>query len=109
MPIPNNESSSEKDIFFTDKFKTLVRSEKELLLRSASLTPALELNQVHAYRNDFYRLMRTQGVPSYLRWATAFINGITDPNQDISGMTSFYLISEPTLSAALARSSTVQG
>lgn len=109
MPIPNNEISSDKDVFFTDRFKTLVRSEKELLKRTAHTQSIVEQNVLHAYRNDFYRLLRNYKVPSYLWWATAYINGIEDPSQDVTGMTSFYTLDESTLSAAVSRSNTVQG
>lgn len=109
MPIPNNEINADKDVFFTDRFKTLVRSEKELLKRTATTRPILEQNVMYAFRNDFYRVLRIYNVPSYLWWCTAFINGIEDPTQDISEMTSFLEISESILSAALARSNTVRG
>lgn len=109
MPISSNVISENKEVFFTERFKTLVRSEKELLIKQASSAPILEPNQVQAYRNDFYRLIRTHGVESHLWWATAYINGIENPTQDISGMTSFLTINETVLASALARSNTVRG
>lgn len=109
MPIPNNDISSDKDVFFTARFKTLVRSEKEQLRRSANTQAVLEQNALYAYRNDFYRLLRSFGIPSHLWWATAYINGIEDPTQDISGMTFFYTLDETTLAGAISRSNTVQG
>jgi len=109
MPIPNNAIGADKDVYFTERFKTLVRSEKELFISTASSTPALEPHVVHAYRNDFYRLMRYYGVPSHLWWATAYINGVENPQQDVSGITSFLFINESTLSTAISRSNTVQG
>lgn len=109
MPIPNNAIGVDKDIYFTDRFKTLVRSEKELLVNTASSTAVLEPYVVNAYRNDFYRLMRHYGVPSHLWWATAYINGVEDPYQDVSGISSFLLINDSTLSTAISRSNTVQG
>lgn len=109
MPIPNNEIGSDKDVFFTDSFKTLVRSEKELLKRTAHTKPIIEKNVLYAYRNDIYRLLRYLSVPSYLYWATAYINGIEDPTQDITHLSSIYLLDESTLSGAISRSNTVQG
>lgn len=109
MPIPNNTIGADKDVYFTERFKTLVRSEKELLVRTASTTALLEQHVVWAFRNDFYRLLRHYNVPSYLWWATAFINGVENPNQDVSTMTTFLTINENTLSSAIARSNTVQG
>lgn len=109
MPIPNNDVSSSKDVFFTERFKVLIRSEKELLIRQASSTAILETNQVQAYRNDFYRLMRAHNIEPHLWWATAYINGIENPSQDISGMVSFLTLNESTIASAIARSNTVRG
>lgn len=109
MPIPNNEINSDKDVFFTERFKTLVRSEKELLKRTAHSKPIIEKNVLYAYRNDIYRFLRHFNVESYMYWATAYINGIEDPTQDITHLTSIYLLDESTLSSAISRSNTVQG
>lgn len=109
MPIPNNEISPNKDVFFTERFRVLIRSEKELLLRQAASTAILEPNQVQAYRNDFYRLLRAHNIESHLWWATAYINGIENPSQDISGMTSFFTLNETAVASAIARSNTVRG
>jgi hypothetical protein len=109
MPIPNNTIGTDKDVYFTERFKTLVRSEKELLVRTASSTSLLEQHVLWAYRNDFYRLLRYYGIPSHLWWVTAYINGIENPMQDISKMVAFLRPDESTLSNAIARSNTVQG
>lgn len=109
MPIPNNVMGSDKDVFYTDRFKTLVRSERELLRKTANSQPILELNKLYAYRNDFYRLLRNYNIQPYLYWATAFINGIEDPSQDITHLTSFLTINEESLASAISRSNTVRG
>lgn len=109
MPISDNSIGSEKSVFFTDKFKVLVRSQKELLVRQAQVVPLIEPQVVNAFKNDFYRLIRFYGVPSYLWWATAYINGIENPTQDISGITSYLAINENLLASSIARSNTVRG
>jgi hypothetical protein len=108
MPIPNNESDNGKDIYYTEAFKTLVRSEKEILLRGSQLMPIVDRAMLYAFRNDFYRVMRVMNIPAHLRWATAFINDISDPNQDVSEMHSFQMINESDLNKAISRSNTVK-
>jgi len=109
MPIPNNESDNGKEFFYTDAFKILVRSEKEILLRTAQLMPIVDRAMLYAFRTDFYRVMRSMNIPAHLRWATAFINDINDPNQDVSDLHSFMAISESDLNKAISRSNTVKG
>lgn len=109
MPIPGTSSSSDKDVFYSDRFKTMVRSEKELFLRSVTNVPIMERNVLYAYRNDFYRLLRAYNVQPHMYWAVAYLNGIEDPTQDITHLTSFYNIDENILTKAMARSSTVRG
>ena len=109
MPIPNNAINSDKDVFFTERFKTLVRSEKELLKRTARTKPIIERNVLYAYRNDIYRLLRSFDIPSHMWWPTAYINDIEDPTQDITHLTLIYVIDETVLAGAISRSNTVQG
>ena len=98
-----------KDFYYTEEFKTLVRSEKEYFFNNATeesyLVPAI----VYAFRYDFYRILRESSVPQYLWWATAFINDVNDPFQDMSGLKKFYRIDEQLLEAAIARKNTVRG
>lgn len=109
MPIANNPAPADKDIFYTESFKTLVRSEKESLRNSAQLQIIQEPHVLNAYRNDFYRLLRHYGIGSHLYWANAYINNIENPTADISKMVSFLVLNEASLSAAIARSNTTQG
>jgi len=106
MPIANNDFSNGKDVFYTERYKTLVRSELELIRKEASYFPNVIPAVQQAYKNDFYRLLRSLGVPSYLWWTTAYINGITDPFEDISGLTLIYQVSEDALNARIARNNT---
>jgi hypothetical protein len=108
MPIPNNEADNGKELFYTDAFKILVRSEKEILLRGSQTIPIVDRAMLFAFRTDFYRVMRSMNVPAHLRWATAYINDIIDPNQDVSNLHSFQLINESDLNKAIARANTVK-
>ena len=108
MPLSNNDFNNDKDVYYTERFKTLVRSELELIKREAGFFQPVTPSVQHAFKNDFYRLLRVLGVPSYLWWVTAFINGITNPNQDVSGLTMIYRINEEALNTRIARNNTAR-
>lgn len=108
MPLANNDFSNGKEVYFTEAFKTMVRSERELLLRQTTEQPIKSPSDLHAYRYDIYRLLRTYKVPSYLWWVTAYLNGIEDPFADISGLSSIRMISEQALSDRIVRSNTTR-
>jgi len=108
MPLANTDFNNGKDVFYTERYKTLVRSELELIRKEADyfkqVVPAVQ----QAFKNDFYRLLRVLGVPSYLWWTTAYINGITDPHADISKMTLIYKVNESALNTRIARNNTTR-
>lgn len=109
MPIAEEGYSGDKAIFFTQEYKTLVRSEKEILLRSATTLPIMNRNELYAYRTDVYRLLRSLGVQPHMYWTVAFLNGIENPDQDVSHLTFIYTLDDRILEKALSRSNTVQG
>ena len=109
MPIANAGSSADKALFYTQAYKTLVRSQKEILLRGATVIPIVNRNELYAYRNDIYRLLRSLKIDPHMYWTIAFLNGIENPDQDISHLTSIYNISEQALEKALSRSNTTAG
>lgn len=109
MPIPGTTTSTSQDVFFTEAFKVIVRSEKEYLLSQATTVDLDKRYDVWACRNDFYKLMRNKKVPPYLYWVTAFLNDVLDPLQDITDMEFFYQINETILSKVIARSKTMAG
>lgn len=108
MPLPSSDFSNGKDVYFTEAFKTMIRSERESLIRESTEFPAIPPNELFAYRYDIYRLLRSLGVPSYLWWTTAFINGIENPFADVSGLKVLRKVNEESLSNRIARSNTVQ-
>jgi len=108
MPLSNNDFSNGKEVYYTEAFKTMVRSERESLLKETTEFQMVPMNELYAYRYDIYRLLRSLGVPSYLWWVTAYLNGVEDPFTDISKMTSLRKINEESLSDRIVRSNTVQ-
>jgi hypothetical protein len=109
MPIPGTSTNISQDIFYTEGFKVIVRSEKEYLLSQSSSVSLDKRYDVWACRNDFYKLLRNKNIPPYLYWVTAYLNGIEDPLSDITGMTYFMKVEEVTLAKIISRSNTVAG
>lgn len=108
MPIETGYNSL-YDFYYTEEFKTLVRSQKEMLVRTAGDKILLDRSIVRIYRFDFYRLLRSQGIPPHLHWVNAYINGIEDPFADISALREIRTVSESELENIIARSNTQRG
>lgn len=108
MPLANNDFSNGKEVYFTEAFKTMVRSERELLLKSATDLPIRDPSELQAYRYDFYRLLRAYGFSHYLHWTIAYLNGIEDPFADIGELTSIRVVNEQTLANVIVRSNTLR-
>lgn len=106
MAIDTGEFGEDKEVFYTERYKTLIRSQKELLIKKTQPLPMIEDAIKHAFRYDFYRLLRYYGVPAHMRWTVAFLNNVIDPNQDISKITTIELIDEDVIFEMLARSNT---
>lgn len=109
MPIGSLNVNATKDIFYTDRYKTMVRSLKEVLLKQAQALPIPNPNDRYAYRYDFYRLLRELGVESHMHWTVAFLNDITDPFADNSKKVEILNIPETTVLSAISRSNTRRG
>lgn len=109
MPLANNDFTEGKELYYTEAFKTMVRSEREVFLRQTTDHPIIDRAELHAYRYDIYRLLRNYNVAPHMWWVTAYLNGIEDPFTDISEMVSIRMIAEEVLSDAIVRSNTVRG
>lgn len=109
MPIGSLNVNATKDIFYTNRYKTMVRSLKEVLLTQSQALPIPNPNDRWAYRYDFYRLLRELGVESHLHWTVAFLNDVTDPFADNSKKVEIRAISESLVLAAISRSNTRRG
>lgn len=92
MPIPLLSGNS---YYYTDEFKTIMRSCKEVLINSATYSPFIEDGIKFAYRYNFHKFLRqlktdkssATAIPEELIWVISFINGIEDPNQDFTHLT----------------------
>ncbi len=98
----------ENDVYFSEATKVMVRANREYLLRLTTDVNIIHKNYVQAHKYDFNRIIRQHGVPLRMQWIVQYLNGIEDPNQDVSGMTSFKNINEDIINQMLTRMNTVR-
>lgn len=67
------------DLYFSEPFKVIVRSCKEVLLENSSEFAIIDRSFLYAHRNNFYAFLRGLGFDERLIWVIAFINDIVDP------------------------------
>jgi len=102
--MPINTYDTTKEVYYTERYKTLVRSEKEFLLKNCVQFPLENRAEVFAFRRDIYRLLRTINVEPHLYWTVAYLNGIENPDQDISHLREILVIQENVLEKIIVRS-----
>lgn len=78
--------ASGNEYFYTDEFKTIVRSCKEILIARAQFVPIASDSLKFGYQHNFHKFLREYGggmslteVPEDMIWAISFINGMEDP------------------------------
>lgn len=97
------------DIYYTEDFKVMIRSNKEYLVANALEFPLIDRALVSAHRYDFYSILRITGqdkINPMLYWVIAFINGILNPEQDVIDMKSYLYVDETVINQMLARQNT---
>jgi len=93
------------EYYYSDEYKTIIRSCKDVLLQSASHTPFLDNSIRFAYRYNFHKFLRNirtgrtdePAIPEELIWTISFINGIEDPMADFSHLTGIYTVTKDTV------------
>lgn len=83
--------------YFTDEYKTVIRSCKEVLLSQATFSPFVGEAVKFAYRYNFHKFLRQIGgevssIPEELIWTISFLNGIEDPTKDFSHLKGIYTV-----------------
>lgn len=81
------------DYFYTDQYKVVVRSCKEILIARARFIPIMSNSLKHAYQHNFHKFLREFGagqaltdIPEDMIWTISFINGMEDPTSGFSTM-----------------------
>lgn len=85
--------------YYTDEYKNIIRSCKELIVARASYMKFTEPHIKFAFRNNFHKLLRVLGgevpsIPEDLIWTISFINGIENPNQDFSHLDGIWVVNK---------------
>lgn len=97
------------DAYFNEDFKVMIRSNKEFLIANAQDFPITDKALLVAHRYNFYNVLRisSKGAinPAHA-WVIAFINGIINPDTDISKMTSYLFVDFSIISKMIARANT---
>lgn len=97
--------SGGNDYYYSDEYKTIIRSCKEVLLQNAQWSEFVDNSIRFAYRYNFHKFLRnlrTQksdetAIPEELIWTISFINGIEDPTQDFSYMKGIWTVNIETV------------
>lgn len=97
-----------KDIYYSESFKTIVRSCKEILIANATEIALTDKAFMYAHRNNFYVFLRGLGIDEPLIWPTAFINDITNPFDDFTHKTTLLLCNQQDLDNLTLQLNTVQ-
>lgn len=99
MPIYLDSGNS---YYYTDEYKTTIRSCKEILLAQATFLPFPDESIKFAYKNNFHKFLReyrtllggSGSFEEHLIWTISFINDIENPNADFSHLKGIWVITE---------------
>lgn len=113
MPLPYEGGDS---YYYTDEYKVIIRSCKEVLLESAAYTPFVDPGIRFAYRYNFHKFLRQlrtdnsdmTAIPEQLIWTISFLNGIENPNQDFSHLEGIYTVTEEAIDLMIQSTRTVR-
>jgi len=113
MPIPLLGGNT---YYYTDEYKTIIRSCKDVLIQSASFTPITGPGIRFAYRYNFHKFLRqlTNGnsqmsaIPEEMIWTVSFLNGIENPNQDFSHLEGIYMVTADIIDIVIQSTRTVR-
>ncbi len=89
MPLP---IVMHDDAYFSEEFKIIVRSCKEVLLERSVPYEVTDLSFYNAHKNNFHTFLRGMNVDERLIWPISFINDIIDPTKDFMDKRTFRLI-----------------
>jgi len=98
----------EEEIYYTEEYKTLIRSHKEFLIQSTPPSVEVVTSLLYAFRYDFYGYLKYKGVPPKLWWTCAFLSDIKKPYQDISRLSKWYYPDITHIEQIISRSNTIR-
>ncbi|AEV89509.1 hypothetical protein OBP_072 [Pseudomonas phage OBP] len=85
--------------YYTDEFKTIIRSCKEILLSQAAFSAFADDSIKFAYKYNFHKFLRNLGgdnptIPEELIWVTSFINNMENPNADFTKIPGLFTVTK---------------
>lgn len=107
MPLTTS-NISENEVYYTEDFKTLIRSHREYLLANTQPSVELDTSLLYAFKNDFFGYLRAKGVEPKLWWVCAYLSDIKTPFQDISRLEKWYRPDPDAIDRIISRSNTVR-
>lgn len=107
MPLTTS-SIVEDDVYYTEEFKTLIRSHRDFLLQNTPASTETDTSLLYAFRNNFYGYLKAKGVPPKLWWVCAYLSGIKTPYQDISRLKKWYRPDPDSIDNIISRSNTIR-
>lgn len=108
MPLTTN-TINEDEAYYTDSFKTLIRSHYDFLKNQQSVkVTEPDRALIYAHRYDFYGYLNAKDVPPRLWWVCAYLTGIDKPHQDISVLKEWYRPNDDYIDQILARNNTIR-
>jgi len=97
---------SEDDYYYTEDFKTLMRSHRDFILEQTPPSKEVDTNLLQAYHHDFYRLLKHHKVPPKFWWLCAYLSDIKTPFDDIRRLDKWYNPSPDVIEQIIARNNT---
>ena len=94
------------DVYFSEDTKVLLRSNIDYLTSMAKTQVISDRSFLNAHKYDFSRVLRAHNIPIEMRWITCFLNKITDPSQDVSGMTTFLYVDQQVVDNLISKANT---
>lgn len=105
MPLTTS-TIVEDPVYYTEEFKTLIRSHKDFLLQNTAPSSEPDTSLLFANRFDFYGYLKAKEVPPCLWWVCAYLSGIKSPYQDISRLKKWYYPDIDYINNIISRSNT---
>lgn len=106
MPIASISSIQSDDAYYTEDFKTLVRSNKENIIANSFKVAVVDMEFLYAFKTSQYQFLRSQNVDPKYWWTCSYINGWKKPTFDIQRISSWLRPNEDYIDNMLARNNT---
>lgn len=108
MPIATIQNIPNDDVYYTEDFKTLVRSNRTAIIANSFEAVVVESEFLYAFKTSMYRFLRSQNVSPKYYWACAYLNGWDIPTFNIQRIVKWIRPNEDYIDNLLARNNTIR-